>query len=174
MLCRVILCAALALCCCACAGEGLPLGGPEAADRLLDPFESDFSLQYGSVNAEGHFTRTGPGCGLLEFTAPETVEGLVVECDGGAVTLSYLGLQAQFAADSLPAGAARELVAVLDALARQPERTPTVEEETAIFGGDTGQSAFALTVDRQSGAFLELTAGEPAFTVKFENFVFSS
>lgn len=166
--------AAAALCCCGCAGGNLPLVGPQVTDRRLEPFESDFSLQYGTLCAQGHFSRTGPGDGAFAFTAPEALSGLTVDFTGETVVLQYLGLEAAFAAGSVPDGAAREVVAALDALACQQEQPPVLEGEDALYTGDSGRGPYALTVNRQSGAFLRLEAGDPAAVIEFENFAFPS
>ena len=71
-------------------------------------FVCDSKAQYNDLTATGTLTRRTAGTLVLEFSEPETLNGLLAEWNGEKVTLKYLGLSYDVDPATLPESALGE------------------------------------------------------------------
>lgn len=141
-----------------------PVAEPVSVD-----FVCDFRAQYNNMTAEGTLTRRTAGTLLLEFTKPETLEGLCADWDGEKATLKYMGLSYSVDPDKLPESALGEsLITAFDTVMRE-EGTQKEEDGKITVTGISGQSEYAYVYDAKTGAPLSLSIPSIPLTVTFSN-----
>lgn len=140
-----------------------------SAEPISADFVCDFRAQYNDMTAEGTLTRRTAGTLLLEFSKPETLDGLSAEWDGEKVTLQYLGLSYDVDPDKLPESALGEgLLSAFDAVLRE-EGTKTEQDGKVTVTGITGKAEYTYVYDSASGAPLSLSIPSVPLTVTFSN-----
>ena len=135
-------------------------------------FTAEAELEYGSgQTASLTVTRYDKAQWEAAFTAPPSLEGVVLEFDGNAVSASYKGLAFSVPRSALPAK--NMLVLAADALDRAAETAPlTCTEQsdgTWSYAGESDAGSYTLTFSADgTPAVLEMTA-QP-FTIRFSGY----
>ncbi len=140
-----------------------------SAEPVAVDFVCTFRAHYNDLTAAGTLTRRTAGTLLLEFSEPETLNGLSAEWDGEKVTLKYLGLSYDVDPDTLPENALGEgLLSAFDtALRGEGERQEA--DGTVTVSGLSGNAQYTYVYDAKTGAPLSLTVPGIPLTVTFEN-----
>ena len=132
-------------------------------------FVCDFKAQYNDLTATGTLTRRTAGTLVLEFSEPETLNGLLAEWNGEKVTLKYLGLSYDVDPATLPESALGEgLIKAFDAMLRS-EGERSENDGKITVSGLSGTAQYTYVYDAQSGAPLSLTIPSIPLTVTFLN-----
>lgn len=141
----------------------------KSVEPVAVDFMCNFKAQYNDLTAVGTITRRTAGTLLLEFSEPETLNGLSAEWDGEKVTLRYLGLSYDVDPATLPENALGEgLLSAFDAALRgEGERTEADGKVTV--SGLSGNSTYTYVYDAQTGVPLSLTVPSIPLTVTFSN-----
>ena len=141
----------------------------QSAEPVAVDFMCEFRAQYNDLTATGTLTRRTAGTLLLEFSEPETLNGLSAEWDGEKVTLKYLGLSYDVDPHKLPENALGEgLLSAFDtALRGEGERQE--EDGKVTVNGFSGNAAYTYVYDATSGAPLSLSIPSIPLTVTFSN-----
>lgn len=142
---------------------------PKPTEPIATDFVCEFRAEYNDLTATGTLTRRTAGTLLLEFSEPETLDGLSAEWDGEKVTLRYLGLSYNVDPAKLPENALGEgLLSAFDATFRgEGERSETDGKITV--NGLSGSAQYAYVYDAKSGAPLSLTIPSIPLTVTFSD-----
>ena len=160
--------------------------GADFKPKLDAAYAVHAEMHYGDKqSAEMKLTRCGAADWDAEFTAPDTLAGVLLNFDGGAVTASYKGLAFTIPKTAMPAKAMLCIVTdVLDAVQAQESlncteqsdgsRTCTGDAEggtyTLTFAPDGTLTAFEMPGQPLSVTFTEYTAGNlPAETSASES-----
>ena len=137
------------------------------ADPLAIDFSCHFRAQYADMTAAGTLTRRTAGTLLLEFSEPETLNGLSADWDGETVTLRYKGLSFDVDPSKLPESALGEqLILAFDAALRS-EGTHQAENGTVTITGGDASSPYTLVYDAKTGMPVSLSAPNVPLTVTF-------
>ncbi len=140
---------------------------PQPAEPLSVNFTCDFRAQYSNMTAAGKLTRYTAGTLRLDFTEPETLNGLSAEWNGDTVTLRFLGLSYTVDPATLPEGALGEhLLNALDAALRGDGNREEQDGRVTVTGL-VGDTAYTYVYDADSGAPLSLEA--PSLSVTFSH-----
>ena len=139
----------------------------QAAEPLAVDFSCDFTAQYENLTASGRLTRHTAGTLLLEFTAPETLDGVAAEWDGEKVWLRYRGLS--FSTDNIPESAlGEELIRAFDTALRGEGERETKDGVVTLAGTADG-TAFTYCYRADNGQPLTLSVPALPLTVTFSN-----
>lgn len=138
-------------------------------EPVATDFVCEFRAEYNDLAATGTLTRRTAGTLLLEFSEPETLNGLSAEWDGEKVTLKYLGLSYDVDPAKLPENALGEglLTAFDTALRGEGERQEADDKVTVK--GLSGNIEYTYVYNAISGAPLSLSVPAIPLTVTFEN-----
>lgn len=149
--------------------------GQKTADfepKLNGAYTAEAELAYGSgQTASVSVTRYGKAQWEAAFTAPASLEGVVLQFDGNAVTASYKGLQFSVPKSALPAK--NMLVLATDALDLAAETVPLPCTEqsdgTWSYAGESEAGSCTVTF---SGSGEPLSVEMPAqpFTLRFSSY----
>ena len=132
-------------------------------------FVCEFRAEYNDLTATGTLTRRTAGTLLLEFSEPETLDGLSAEWDGEKVTLRYLGLSYDVDPAKLPENALGEgLLSCFDAALRGEGERKEADGKVTV-NGLSGNAAYTYVYDAKSGAPLSLAIPSIPLTVTFSN-----
>ena len=141
----------------------------KTAEPLSADFVCDFRAAYNDMIAEGTLTRRTAGTLLLEFSKPETLDGLSADWNGEKVTLKYMGLSYDVDPDELPENALGQgLLSAFDAVLRGAQ----IKEEkdgAVTVTGLSGKASYTYVYDASNGAPLSLTVPSIPLTVTFSN-----
>ncbi len=141
----------------------------KSTEPISVDFICDFRAQYNDMTAEGTLTRRTAGTLLLEFSKPETLEGLTADWDGETVTLHYKGLSYDVDPDKLPESALGEgLISAFDAVLRE-EGTTQEKDGKVTVTGLSGKAEYTYVYDAESGAPVSLSIPSIPLTVTFSN-----
>ncbi len=140
-----------------------------SAEPVAVDFTCAFRAEYNDLTATGTLTRRTAGTLLLEFSKPETLNGLSAEWDGEKVTLKYLGLSYDVDPAKLPENALGEgLLSAFDAALRD-EGEKQEEDGKVTVTGMSGNAEYTYVYDAKSGAPLSLTIPSIPLTVTFSD-----
>ncbi len=156
------LCLSLLLLCTGCRPK-------QTAEPVAVDFTCEFRAQYNDLTATGTLTRRTAGTLLLEFSEPETLNGLSAEWDGEKVTLKYLGLSYDVDPHKLPENALGEgLLSAFDTALRGEGERKEADGKVTL-NGLSGTSTYTYVYDATSGAPLSLVIPSIPLTVTFTN-----
>ncbi len=151
----------------------LLLCGCEAgvSDKYLLPqcFTTDATVGFDGTEYELTLTRYSDSNWVVEFTAPETVKGLIFTVENGDTEISFKGLHFTFDSEKFPVGA------VMSMFYKSYDRLCPLEHETVVgeksdfVNGEVEDMSYSMTVDK-NGCPLTLDLGDSGMSVKFENF----
>ena len=147
--------------------------GGDAFRPKLDPaYSVQAALTYGeNQSAELTLTRCGAGDWDAEFSQPETLSGVVLAFDGGAVTASYKGLAFTIPKSALPAKAMLvTLTDVLDAVQASEELACTAQSDgNRTVSGETEAGSYSLSF-APDGTLLAFEIPSQPLTVAFSGY----
>ena len=162
---------------CLLTGCTAPGSEEEFRPKLDAAYSVHAAMQYGDQqSAEMKLVRSGAGDWDAEFSAPETLSGVLLSFDGSAVTASYKGLAFTIPKNALPAKAMLCIVTdVLDAVQAQDALNCTAESDgsrtcsgdaeggtyTLKFAPDGTLTAFEMPGQPLKVTFTEYAAGSP-------------
>ncbi len=160
----LILCISLILCGCAAT--------PKNNATLPSSFTTVAKVDFDDTEYCLNLTRYADSNWVAEFTAPETVCGLIFTVEGEETDISFKGLHFTFDTQKFPVGS---VVSILtksyDRLA--PISMDMVLGETADFAtGEVDGMSYTLTADK-NGVPTKLDLGDSGMSVKFEEFEIS-
>ncbi len=139
------------------------------AEPITTDFVCEFRAQYQNLTAAGKLTRHSADALLLEFTEPETLNGLSAEWNGEDVTLRYLGLSYAVDTSSLPEQALGEqlLHAFNSVLSGEGNQTQKDGRVTVV--NLLADHTYTYVYDAKTGAPVSLSAPSIPLSVVFEN-----
>lgn len=142
--------------CLICTGCAAPNTAP-----VVSGFRCQADITYGGASYAGVLDRTDPATATLTLHEPVAMSGLVMQWDGQAVHVQYMGMNMTVDEAELPVGAViRVLCDTLDACAQGNVTSATVEGESAC-------GPYTLCMDASSGLPLELRLPLLDLTVTF-------
>ena len=129
------------------------------------PFTCAAKIVYGDFSASADLCFKNTVSATLEFTAPQTVEGLIFSFDGETASASFNGLT--FSVNN-GAGSVAELLfkSITAAKTFSAKATGSKNEISSKVNG----ADFKLTFDKNSGDLLKLTVPSKDFEVNFSDF----
>ena len=135
-------------------------------------YTADAELEYGDgQTASLSVTRYGKGQWEAAFTAPASLEGVVLAFEGNAVTASYKGLQFSVPKSALPAK--NMLVLAADALDQAAETVPlpcTMQSDgTWCYAGESEAGSCTVTFSA-NGEPLAVEIPAQPFTLRFNSY----
>ena len=114
-------------------------------------------------------TRYADRCWVVEFTAPETVKGLIFTIDGEDTEISFNGLHFTFDTEKFPVGSVVSIF--IDSVDRlMPIEHEIVEGESSDFiTGQVEDMSYTMTLDK-NGIPLTLELGDSGMKIEFCEF----
>lgn len=139
------------------------------AQPLAVDFTCTFRAQYKELVAGGTLTRGTAGTLSLDFTQPQTLDGVGADWDGESVKLRYMGVTFKADESAIPESALGEqLVKTFDAALRQ-EGTREQENGKITVTGTANNAAYTYVYDAQTGHPLSLSVPSLPLTVTFSD-----
>ena len=138
-----------------------------AAEPIGEGFSCAVEAVYRELQVRGTLTREAAGTLTMQFTAPDTLDGLTARWDGGDVTLTMHGMTFAMDPASVPESAlGEEIVAAFDAALRgEGERTK--KGDTLIVRDSGANGEYTLTFDAKTGQPLSLSVPGLPLTATF-------
>ena len=134
----------------------------------------DANIICGELEMSVSITRRNPQSCTVEFTAPDTLEGILLTFIEDSMDMSYLGLEFSVKSTSLPSAMPVALVlSVLNRAAADNGVTVTESAENIILSGNIRDGAFELLLDKAGKHVLSLAIPEYNLTANFEGLAFA-
>lgn len=138
-----------------------------AAEPIGEGFSCAVEAVYRELQVRGTLTREAAGTLTMQFTAPDTLNGMTARWDGSDVTLTMHGMSFAMDPASVPESAlGEEIVAAFDAALRgEGERTQKDGKLTVRDQGANGE--YTLVFDADTGHPLSLSVPSLPLTATF-------
>ncbi len=119
---------------CACGAKGNTKCSPD----LVTPFSIKAEIEYDEMKAEAVFTKYENTDWDVEFSAPDTLSGVLLAFRGNNVEASYKGLSFSVPKSALPLKSMiAAFIQATDELAKMPEITGDTKDNEIITEGET-------------------------------------
>ncbi len=147
-----VMAAAMVLpCLTGCAG-GSGNAETSAMQRLGDSFSVEMTMEIDDMQGSGTVYRYGASAWRVQFAAPDTLAGVVLDFSGCDVTASYQGLAFSVPQAAMPAKSVLlYFILTVDELAQQETITGETDGETILVEGELDGNPYCLTLT-QDGA----------------------
>lgn len=152
-------------------GCGKDASGGNYPPKPPERFETDVLLIAGEDEITAHLSYHGLGSCVLNFTSPESLQGLSAVWQEDECVLTYNNLSYTLQLDKLPEGFfGKAALAVFDKLVDVESFTVAKDGDKWVYKGEINSGSFRLIQDSQTGAFEALEIPEMEISLKFENF----
>lgn len=143
----------------------------ESAKANLDSaFECDMKIFYDDSEFDGKLTRMGMGEWETCFTAPDSLDGVMLSFSGKDVTASYKGLSFTVPKKALPIKSIlTNLMNVVDELAAAGELECTGKNGVMVSKGETEGGEYELSIDAETGCISGFEMKNVGVKMEFEN-----
>ncbi len=141
------------------------------SDKLMLPscFTADAKIGFDGTEYGLTLTRYSDSNWVVEFTAPETVKGLIFTVEDGDTSISFKGLHFTFDSEKFPVGAVMSMFYKSYDRLCPLEHDMVVGEKNDFVTGEVDDMTYTMTVDK-NGCPLTLDLGDSGMSVEFENF----
>ncbi len=141
----------------------------QVAQPVAVDFTCTFQAQYKQLKAVGTLTRRTAGTLSLDFTAPETLNGISADWNGESVKLRYMGMTFDAAGNAIPESALGEqMIKAFDAALRE-EGTREEADGRVTVTGTVDNAAYTYVYDAASGFPLSLSVPSLPLAVTFSD-----
>ncbi len=114
-------------------------------------------ISYNGFNSTASLSRLGNGAWDINFTAPETISGMNITYVNETAEVTYKGLSFSIPKEEVPLSSIGEILTkVLDNAATASDTQYTEKNDKIKVKGETAGNKYELTVDKKSGAILNL------------------
>lgn len=134
---------------CACSGSGKSVA---FTHKLNEPFVAMAQIQYGDQEAEASFRRYGKANWDVEFSAPNTLAGVILSYRDNKVDASYKGLSFSVPKTALPVKSIISVfIEVADSIAETDEINAVEKDGVMEIEGEIQQGKYTLKLDKNGG-----------------------
>lgn len=157
----LLLCIAIILCGCT----------SKATDvyTLPSQFTSRVELAFDETDYKADVVRYADSNWVVEFTAPETVKGLIFTVDGEGVQISFNGLHFTFDTQKFPVGSVVSIFTKSFDRIVASEHTLIQGDTNDFISGQIDDISYSMTID-QNGIPLSLEFGNSGMRIEFSDF----
>lgn len=134
---------------CACSGGGKSVA---FTHKINEPFVAMAQIQYGDQEAEASFRRYGKANWDVEFSAPNTLAGVILSYRDDKVDASYKGLSFSVPKTALPVKSIISVfIEVADSIAETDEINAVEKDGVMEIEGEIQQGKYTLKLDKNGG-----------------------
>lgn len=134
---------------CACSGGKSTV---KFTPKLNQPFSVSAEIDYNDTESQAVIRRYGKGNWDVEFSAPNTLAGVVLSYRDDKVEASYKGLSFSVPKSALPIKSIiSSLIEVVDTTAEMPEVNAVEDEGVMEIEGELEQGKYVLKLDKNGG-----------------------
>lgn len=121
------------------------------------------------MEIQAHIARQSAQNCLITVTAPETLNGVTVECSGDTISLCYGAIKQPLDITKIPQAAfAPAIIRALDGISDFKEQNAAITDPVLNISTDFGEIVAAL--DEQTGAIKTIEIPSQQVTVTFSSF----
>ena len=163
-----------ALCCLCLAFCSCGPSGKSAQPPVTTDFECDVQLTYRDMEVSGHLSRYSAGTLSMDFTLPDTLNGMTMTWDGETISVKMHGLTFGVDPSTVPESAlGRGILDVLDNALRLGGNGQVSAGQLKTTG-ESVNGEFELISDPETGNLLSMTVPSLGITATFSNFTVNS
>ena len=154
-----------------CAGKDESPAPSETTTPMNSSFTAKGDITFGDLSATVDFSRTAPGAFTAVLTSPEALNGMTFSYEGETVQVSYKGLTLHLQEDGLAVKAMTSaIVDAINSAMGDSGMNVKVKGDTASITGENDNGAFTLSLNKKTGAFVELLIPSLDLSCKFSDF----
>ncbi|MBC8570088.1 hypothetical protein [Zongyangia hominis] len=153
-------------------GGGSRLSEEQVSEKLQTDFASTAKIKYKGIEAEAQVKKADGTC-VLDFTAPENLNGMQFSLSGEKLGIGYKGFHVDLDPNSAVGGAAVKMLVKAIQTAAEKNGVDIAVEKDAVQITSTQQSfQFTMRLDAKSGNILNIQVPGEELDISFENFTF--
>lgn len=153
-------------------GSGARLSEEQVSEKLQSDFASTAKIKYKGIEAEAQVKKTDGSC-VLDFTAPENLNGMQFSLSGEKLGIGYKGFHVDLDPNSAVGGAAVKMLLKAVQTAAEKNGVNIAVEKDAVEISSTQQSfQFSMRLDPKTGNILNIQVPDEELDISFENFSF--
>lgn len=146
----------------------------QTAQIVAQDFVSGAAITYGNLQLSAQLVKNTKGETTLTVESPETIKGLKMTAKDGEVELEYRGLSTSVDPDSFVGKTLLQTAVKALNMAGNPQGISVTQTDGGVqLVSSTQGMDFTLTLDQETGHFLELSVPEESLVIRFDNFQFA-
>lgn len=145
----------------------------EASIQSTQPFNTEAKIEYGTLNAVVNIAKDKEQKYDIEFTSPETLEGMSFSVNGNKVMLSYKDINMEMTTDEFfNSSIVKMLISSLNKVTSQNGVDIDINDTNITITGTLENGNFELILNKDNMDMLNLNIPSQDFKLEFNNFNF--